>query len=334
MKRAVNWLARPEDWDLLGLREKRELAPAVVELAESSGDPVTLRRAASFLREAGWGDDGLEAARAALATDASWESAIVLAGAHRGLDQLEDALHYYAQARELRPEDPSPWLDVGDMLAFEWARAAEGLAAYAQVLDRDSRHPWALPSWLYLLAQSGDEVAGEKLLELAGDQPDNGQAFRLAMAWRLRERLYWGCLPPSPEEEGPALLAPLLRLPYHAQFWGAAAVRVGRRVAEDDLDSLLQQVESEAPFRVRLGAALVLSRLDDEWEGSPRRDILLSLLDAGHAPAVVAAGLLAFEEAEPRTELVERLWSMVEERPALHEVLQPVMTWHSPGFPN
>jgi len=324
----MDWLERPEDWDILPLRERREVAQEVVDALPGCADALKLRRAASFLRTAGWGEEALAAAQSAFTKDPSWASAIVLAGSHRFLDQVDEAVRMYDVARRLQPEDRSVLLDLGDMLGYEQTRPEEALAAYEEFLAAEPGHPWAWPAWLFLQAEQGDEDAGERLLELAADQPENAQAFRLAMAWRFRELPFWGCLPES-WGEGDGTL-PLADWAYHAQFWGAAARVQGLRLKDDE--TLLTILDSDAPLKVQLAAAMILSRSDEEWEGSGRRDILLALLDEAHPAAIVAAGRLAFDEPATRPELVECLRDLRAERPDRADVLDPVLAWFEPDF--
>ncbi len=334
MEQALDWLSRPEDWDLLPLRERRELAEEVLVLIAQREDPGLLRRAAAFLREAGWGTDCLAAARRAFEAEPSWDSAISLAGAYRFLDQVDEAVRHYQLARRLRPEELSVCLDLGDMLGYEQTRGEEAIEAYEELLAVEPRHPWAWPAWLFLQAEMGEEVAGNQLLKLAGDHPENGQAFRLALAWRFRDLPFWGTLPEGwvdyEGEWGSGMAWELAGRSYHAQFWGSCALRFGRQLRDDE--PVLELLQGDAPLCVQLAAAMILTRTDDEWEGSSRRDILLSLLDEGNPAAVVAAGRLAFDEPETRRELLDRLYFLGEERPSLQGVIQPILAWFEPGF--
>lgn len=331
MEQALDWLSRPEDWDLLPLRERRELGDEVLALIADREDPGLLRRAAAFLREAGWGTESLAAARRAFEAEPSWDSAIALAGAHRYLDQVDDAVRMYDLARRLRPDELSVCLDLGDMLGYEQTRGDEAMLAYEELLAVHPQHPWALPAWLYLQAELGDEEAGEQLADLA---PENPQAYRLALAWRFRDLPFWGTLPDGwvdyDVEWGSGMAWELAGRSYHAQFWGSCALRFGRQLRDDE--PVLELLQGDAPLCVQLAAAMILSRTDDEWEGSSRRDILLSLLDEGNPAAVVAAGRLAFDEADTRRELTDRLYFLGEERPSLQAVIQPILAWFEPGF--
>lgn len=320
----MDWLDRPEDWDLLPLRERRELAEEIVAALPATEDASTLRRAASFLRGAGWGEDALTAAQRAFTNDPSWASAIVQAGCHRFLDQVDKAVKMYHLARRLQPDDLSVCLDLGDMLGYEQTRGDEAIAAYEEVLAVEPEHPWALPAWLFLQAEQGDEGAGERLLDLAADQPENAQAFRLALAWRFRDLPFWGCLPESWGEGDGSL--PLADWAYHAQFWAPVAKVQGLRLLDDE--PLLEILgDDELSPKVQLAAAMILSRTDEEWEGSTRRDILLSLLDAGHPAAIVAAGRLAFDEPATREELVETIRALPPT-----DVTRAVLAWFEPDF--
>ena len=78
------------------------------------------------------------------------------------------------------PNDLAARLDIGD-LSIEVGDFDAALVAYAEVLEREPEHDWALPSTVYLLwRQEGDTEARAHLGDLAASGGAGSRAAVLA----------------------------------------------------------------------------------------------------------------------------------------------------------
>lgn len=155
---------------LLALRALRGRHPANERLLFA--ELLTLRRLG---RDA----EALDLARRWFESRPSWISAVELGNTLREQGRVEEALPYLRRALALNPQNLSPLLDIGDIL-LETGRFEEAARAYAEVLAREPRHPWAEPS--HALAQyrtTGDEKWRKRVEGLAAQAQDGSRAREL-----------------------------------------------------------------------------------------------------------------------------------------------------------
>ncbi len=127
------------------------------------------------VRKAGRFDDAEAAARRFMARQPGFISAVALANVLRHRDLPDEALAMMRQALAFEPDDVAIRNDIADTL-FDEGRFTEAAEWYAQVLEREPEHDWALPSYWYCrYAQDQDEAWAERLKDLA-EEDDNRRA--------------------------------------------------------------------------------------------------------------------------------------------------------------
>lgn len=124
----------------------------------------------------------------------------------------------------------------------------------------------------------------------------------------------------------------LARSPYHLRGWWEAARLLGARLGPRAVEDLLSAMVHPPPvppegldpvewvYRNQLAAALALAHVDGGWEGSCRREALLSLVDGPldwtTDAALIALRELALDEPATLPEIERRLWELKDEIPS------------------
>ncbi len=133
---------------------------------------------AGLLRKLGRYDEALAVARNPDITE-GWHSRVAQGLVLRERGDYEAAAAEFERALAFDPEDLSARLEAADGYLHHrvWDKAR---AWYGQVLQRESDHPWALPSDLYCRwKMSGDELKRKRLVEMARKIPANRRAAQL-----------------------------------------------------------------------------------------------------------------------------------------------------------
>lgn len=131
------------------------------------------------LRNAGRHAESVGFAEAAYAAAPGFVTAVALAGALRGIGDVDAAVSAYERAQGHAPEQPGPGLDIGDMLA-DAGRYPEALRRYEAVLAQHPEHPWATASAHYIRHRLGERSARYALLRQWIDQPEHPRVRQLA----------------------------------------------------------------------------------------------------------------------------------------------------------
>jgi hypothetical protein len=123
----------------------------------------------------------------------------------------------------------------------------------------------------------------------------------------------------APDDVVAKAIAELASSPYGVEPWWGSAQTLGARLGPPAVESLLAVMVHPPPrpasvppwdwrFGVQVAAALCLASVDGGWEGSARREGLLSLLqgpvDWTAAAAVIALAEIARREEAPRSAIV------------------------------
>lgn len=214
---ALDWLENPQALAALpGPTVERVLAHAVSRFPEArwartrdlvtleryvalaSRVPTKLRSSPSFhmlhaglLRKLGKFPEALAVARDSTLVPTGWHSLVAEGLALREQGDYELAAASFERALAFDPDDGAARLEAADgyLTHGVWDKA---LGWYAQVLQRQPEHPWALPSVLFCRWKtSGDEAKREHLIKMARGVPPNHRAAQLL---RLNEP-YIGVLP-------------------------------------------------------------------------------------------------------------------------------------------
>lgn len=161
----------------------QELLPVLIQAVRrtGTGDPHVLFLGASVLRRTGHVAEALDLAQGAYQIQPCWEFAVAVANAQRELGRMAEAYDAFQKALELRPDEASVHLDMGDMMwdQSNWDRAAYH---YGEALRADPQDAWALPSsYAVQCRKTGDERWKESLRQLA--QAGNERAQYLL--WQL-----------------------------------------------------------------------------------------------------------------------------------------------------
>jgi tetratricopeptide (TPR) repeat protein len=136
-----------------------------------------------FLRKAGQLDDALACARESHAHAPDVNTAVVLANACRAKGDEKGWYDACLEALRLDPDNNGVRLDLGDGLWERLDRPAEAERWYAEVVQREPEHPWALPSLLALrYLRAGEVEVLDELEAFAAAQPTNARA-RAVVAW-------------------------------------------------------------------------------------------------------------------------------------------------------
>jgi len=153
-----------------------ELGALVGHVARATGSGELVVVAARLLRLHGQAGRALALGLEVDAATPSYGSALAAAYACRELGRPEEALIWFRRASSRAPAEESCRMDIADTLTAV-GRDAEALAVYEDTLRREPRHPWALPSALYLRAAlHGEAAAAGALRRLAEDEPENERA--------------------------------------------------------------------------------------------------------------------------------------------------------------
>jgi len=183
--------------------ERRWLRPCerrkLERFAEVAGRaPAPMRASAQFqmlhaglLRKLGRLDEALSVARDRSAVPAGWHSNVSEGLVLRARGDYEAAAGAFERALSFDAEDLAARLEAADgyLTHRVWDKAQ---AWYAQVLQRQPDHPWAIPSALFCQWKiSGDEPKRKRLVQMARKIPPNKRAEQLM---RVKEP-YAGFLP-------------------------------------------------------------------------------------------------------------------------------------------
>ncbi|RMG16082.1 MAG: tetratricopeptide repeat protein [Planctomycetota bacterium] len=141
-----------------------------------------------------------------------------------------------------------------------------------------------------------------------------------------------------PSERVQRLVTAIATSPYYLPRWWDAAKSagpgLGPRLAEELLGAMVHPPvpppdDTDAVewiFRHQCAAALLLAHVDEGWEGSRRREALLSLVDGvvdwTTDAAILALRELALDEPAALGEVSERFWTLLDELPS------PGHTWY------
>jgi tetratricopeptide (TPR) repeat protein len=221
----------------------------------------------SLVRRVGRYEEALQIAQKAYSANPSAQTSIMLASAHRAMDQLELAAEYYRKALEYDPSNIAIRLDLGDLLTGA-GQIQEGVDYYKQVLDKDRNHSWAMPHYLYyksILEPDGKwGTQFEQYIKAHRDNPALVPLFR-------RLTPYVGYLP-GPSD---ATINMIQQLKTH---WG-----------KEPLKSKSDRSPDNKPF------AMGLSHLEP---ASSRLALDLFLTESGKVPAIVNIGNI--QQPDPR----------------------------------
>lgn len=271
----------------------REVLARVRAVHGDSG-PLMLA-AARLARDTGRFQESLDIALAYEREHPDSLAALAAAGAYRCLGDVPAAVAAYLRALERDPENPSPWLDIGDLL-WKSGRAEEALDAYSEMLAHEPEHPWALPSALLLRAEvEGDPALVRDFLRYAQENPDNARASQLqewlsaAASAPSSEGEPWVDFLPGPTE---ATLSVLLQLEAARERLESIARLESRSELEHGLaDPELEVRDACAKALARVAPASALPTLVER--GSIVSLSVLSLC-AQAAVAALGAGALAW----------------------------------------
>jgi tetratricopeptide (TPR) repeat protein len=124
--------------------------------------------------------EALASAEALYALHPQWRTALAVGMVLRRTDDFDRAVLMFKKALEHDPEDLGCRLDLGDMLC-DAGRLDEGLAYYQEVLARNPKDAWALPSsYFFRAVRDRDTVAAEQLRLMTFNEPQNRRAAFLA----------------------------------------------------------------------------------------------------------------------------------------------------------
>jgi hypothetical protein len=159
----------------------RALLPALRSLLARHGPNQRLSYAiVRAARNEGELDLAVATAEDAYRKAPSWLTASARGLAHRAKGDVDHAVQAFRDAAAHDPDDITAWLDIGD-IALDARRIALAEEAYDTVLGREPRHPWALPSRLYLRWRyDGDRAAVARLRKLAAAADASPRAVALA----------------------------------------------------------------------------------------------------------------------------------------------------------
>lgn len=132
-----------------------------------------------LIRTLGKGDEAFAIAEQACRTSPNQYTAIALSMAYKARGDIQAAVAALRDALGYEPDNLDIRLDIGDILC-DIGQIKEGLAAYQEVLVREPRHAWALPSYLYHRALlEPDGPWQHQLGEYVAENPDNVRAHEL-----------------------------------------------------------------------------------------------------------------------------------------------------------
>lgn len=164
----------PEPYSSLS-SEEREKASALLERFQRSEEkigelPYRNVMIPLLFSKNGMLEEALSFTEENYANSPNWDTAIACANSARRSGNIEQAIEMFKKGIEHDPSDISCWLEIGD-IKLEQSRYQEALEAYAQALEKNSSHQWALPSSFYCKHMIGIEGAWlQSLIELASQQ--------------------------------------------------------------------------------------------------------------------------------------------------------------------
>ncbi|MBY0525560.1 MAG: tetratricopeptide repeat protein [Gemmataceae bacterium] len=165
-----------------GGRATLDRLPFFIQLIRRTQQPDTQFQAASvgMLRRLGHGEEAMKLAREAYAKEPGFQTAMAIAQAHEGRNDVDLALRAYQDALRFEPEDLNARMGMADLMANR-NRVAEAIEVYKEILDREPDHDGALPSYYFLrFITDGKETWRNQLLDLAEADADNERARSLA----------------------------------------------------------------------------------------------------------------------------------------------------------
>jgi tetratricopeptide (TPR) repeat protein len=180
--------------DLEPVRRNAEAALAVIHLVREHHQRHARLAfvATSLLRRLGRPNDAYRLALRFYEDEPAWHPAIQVALAEVARGNLGHAVTWYERALELDPQDISAHLEIADLFAAN-GRYGAARARYARVLERDSNHAWAKPSYLAMTYRTRLEHAPRAELDALADA-GNARAEALR-GWLDRATPYLKYLP-------------------------------------------------------------------------------------------------------------------------------------------
>lgn len=120
------------------------------------------------LRRVGRFDEAIQYAGYAFQLKADWNTCVGLAAAYRDAKKVDEAVQTWRHALQLRPDEASPLLDIGDTYA-ESGRHDAAIGAYQEMLARAPGDAWATASIVFSQwKQTNDPAHQRALYELSG----------------------------------------------------------------------------------------------------------------------------------------------------------------------
>jgi tetratricopeptide (TPR) repeat protein len=139
------------------------------------GESMAAMLRAGLLRKAGFFDDALSVARAALDRSPNWHAATALGLTLREKGDYLEAEKAFQQALQLDPDDVSARLEAADTF-FERQQWQPALKWYDNALAKEPQQPWALPSALFCRWMlTNEERHFRDLVELAKQGNERAQ---------------------------------------------------------------------------------------------------------------------------------------------------------------
>ena len=176
-------------------------------------------------------------------------------------------------------------------------------------------------------------VGGEHTMHVETIPAPDPREPRAEVSWRLwaHDGTEPRRLVEPPDPDVAARVASIAARPFHIEAWKTDAHALGQQLGAQAVADLLAVMvwPPDAPERllawrwlphVQLAAALTLAWIDDGWEGSQRREALLSLVngptDWTGAAALVALAEIAREEPAHAVEVAELMLEMLQTQPS------------------
>lgn len=234
---------------------------------------------AAALRRAGRAEEGVRYAAYAMQLENNWSTSVALANAYRDAKHIDEAVQTFRYALSLRPDEPSPLLDIGDTL-LDHNRIDEAVAAYTEVLQRVPEQPWARASIAYAkFAKSKSEADRDALYELfttgprarelwfrvVGDEPyftwlpDAGDST----AFAARD-IMQGLLRQPPPAGGLTINVPLTELEAPSALLAFHLFCNAQKYANTRIQPIVERVQTPDPRQPRGQVDFLLWAYDDK----------------------------------------------------------------------
>ncbi len=185
------------------------------------------------LRKAGRLAEAVQVAQEMRHTAPSYRTAVALAMVYKAQGAVDAAVEAYEMALNFAPDDTTVRNDLADLLSSQ-GRIEEGVRWYKEVLDREPREEWALPSYYYYMhLLHPNEGWGAKVAALATGPPPNARARVLMRDIRDGAVPYLHALPPA----GEATIQVVQNLLARAEAQGVLGVGGRVRMAVSHLES-------------------------------------------------------------------------------------------------